>query len=86
MGAETVRVSIDGVPVEVPRGTTVAVAILSAGVSRFRDSVGGTPRGPLCGMGTCFECVVTVNGRPWVRSCLFECVEGLEVRTRDGGR
>jgi sarcosine oxidase subunit alpha len=81
MAPEVVRVTIDGAPVEVARGTSVAAAILSSGLSRFRDSVSGAPRGPLCGMGTCFECVVTVDGRRWVRSCLVECVDGLEVET-----
>ncbi|MGA8275009.1 MAG: (2Fe-2S)-binding protein [Thermoplasmata archaeon] len=83
MGAKLVQVTIDGAPVVVPRGTSVAAALLSTGLSRFRDSVSGTPRGPLCGMGTCFECVVTVDGQAWVRSCLVECVDGLEVETHE---
>jgi len=83
MGPDRIRVTIDGTPVNVPPGTSVAAATLSAGVTRFRDAVTGGPRGPLCGMGICFECLVTVNGRRGVRSCLLECAEGMEVQTHD---
>ncbi len=84
MGPDPVRIRVDGASVEVPRGTSVAAALLSSGVTRFRLSVGGEPRSPLCAMGVCFECVVTVDGRPRVRSCLVECAEGMEVTTHGG--
>jgi predicted molibdopterin-dependent oxidoreductase YjgC len=32
-------------------------------------------------MGTCFECRVTVNGKPHQRSCQTLCCEGMEVTT-----
>lgn len=83
MESERVRLTIDANTVVVPRGTSVAAAILSAGISRFRSSLRGDPRGPLCGMGTCFECLVTVNGLPRVRSCLLECVDSMEVDTHE---
>ena len=83
MGPERVRITVDGNSVEVPRGLSVAAALVSHGTYRFHDSITGTPRGPLCAMGTCFECVVTVNGRPLVRGCLLECIDGMVVRTHD---
>ena len=52
-----------------------------AGVQGFRRSVSGEPRGPLCGMGICFECRVTINGREHCRSCQIPCEPGMEVRT-----
>ena len=67
--------------VTVPAGTVVAAAIAVAGITRFRASVTGQPRAPLCGMGICMECCVTINGRPRCRSCLTLCQEGMEVRT-----
>jgi D-hydroxyproline dehydrogenase subunit gamma len=81
MGSDRVRITVDGTVVEVPRGVSLAAALLASGRSRFRDSISGEPRGPLCAMGICFECVVTVNGRPQVRSCLLDCVDGMEVGT-----
>jgi predicted molibdopterin-dependent oxidoreductase YjgC len=79
--AETVSVRIDGRVVRVPAGTTVAVAVLNAGIGGFRTSVGGEARGPLCGMGTCFECRLTVDGRSHSRSCRIECGDGMEIHT-----
>lgn len=80
---ERVTVSVNGRPVSVPPGTIVAAAVALAGVARFRGSIQGEARGPLCGMGVCFECRVTVNGQPHCRSCLTLCEPGMEVRTDD---
>lgn len=65
----------------VDEGTTVAAAILATNESAFRRSVSGEPRGPLCGMGICFECRVTINGIAHQRSCNILVREGLEVTT-----
>jgi sarcosine oxidase subunit alpha len=59
----------------------VAAAVLAAGVNTFRRSVSGEARGPLCGMGICFECRVNVNGVAHVRSCQTLCENGMDVRT-----
>jgi D-hydroxyproline dehydrogenase subunit gamma len=74
--------TVNGVPVEVRPGTTVAVATMLAG-QPCRHSVSGTPRGPLCGMGICFECRVTINGTHHCRSCQILCESGMDVRTDD---
>ena len=75
------RVTIDGHEVDVPEGCSVLAAIARAGVTVFRRSVTGQPRGPLCGMGTCFECRVTIDGQPDLRSCQLPCEPGMDVRT-----
>ena len=79
---ENVSLYINGNSVAVPSGTTVAVALLACGTSSFRQSVSGQPRGPLCGMGICFECRVTIDGRTHCRSCQIECRSGMKVTTR----
>ena len=73
------KVRVDGRPLTVGAGTSVASAILAAG--GFRRSVSGEPRAALCGMGICFECRATVNGVPHERTCELMCREGMEVRT-----
>lgn len=78
--AETCTICVDGAPVEAREGESLAVALLRAGVPAFRQSCGGQGRAPLCGMGTCYECQVRVDGR-WARACLEPVREGLEVRT-----
>ena len=78
---ETVTVVVDGVLVTMPAGSTVAAAILETGVHAFRRSISGQPRGPLCGMGICFECRVTIDGEAHSRSCQIVCENGMDVRT-----
>jgi D-hydroxyproline dehydrogenase subunit gamma len=76
----SLNLRVNGVLVEVAPGSTVAVATAIAAQS-CRTSVSGQPRGPLCGMGICFECRVTINGKPHCRSCQILCEPGMEVRT-----
>ncbi len=76
-----VNISLTGRPLKIPAGTVVAAAIALAGITRFRGSVSGQPRGPLCGMGICMECRVTINGQANCRSCLVVCAEGMEIQT-----
>ncbi len=79
--AAQVIIKINGRPVRVRAGTILAAALTKAGVKRFRRSASGEARGPLCGMGVCFECRVTLNGDPNCRSCLTICADGMEVGT-----
>ncbi|TWG90806.1 sarcosine oxidase subunit alpha [Luteimonas sp. J16] len=83
MGALTamVRLRVDGHEVEVVAGSSVAAAIAHAGATA-RASVSGQRRTALCGMGVCFECRATVDGRAQQRTCLLPVAEGMEVRTR----
>ena len=81
---EQIPIRINGRAVNVPAGTTVAAAVMAAGEPLFRRSVGGEPRGPLCGMGICFECRVKVNGIEHVRSCQAVCEPGMDVWTTGG--
>jgi sarcosine oxidase subunit alpha len=80
---ELITLKINDVPVSVPAGSMVAAAVLEAGVSSFRRSARGEARGPLCGMGICFECRVEVNGIAHVRSCQTLCEDGMDVSTDD---
>ena len=79
--AEFIALTVNDTPVSLPARSTVAAAVLEAGVSSFRRSVTGEVRGPLCGMGICFECRVTINGVAHVRSCQTIAEDGMDVRT-----
>jgi D-hydroxyproline dehydrogenase subunit gamma len=72
---------INGISVTVPDGVTVASAVMLAGESAFHHSISGEPRGPLCGMGICFECRLIVDGLAHARSCQILAREGMDVRT-----
>lgn len=78
--SNSLTLTVNGSPVVVPSGAPVAVAVAIAGLA-CRMSVSGEPRGPLCGMGICFECRVTIDGRPHCRSCQVLCEPGMKVET-----
>jgi len=79
--SERVRIHLDGRVLEVEAGTSLLAALWNAGVRATRASVTGAGRGPLCGMGTCFECRVTVDGEPHRRACSETVRAGMDVRT-----
>jgi NADPH-dependent 2,4-dienoyl-CoA reductase/sulfur reductase-like enzyme len=78
--AERVRIRVDGRPAEAEAGTSLLAALWNQGARALRTSATGESRGPLCGMGTCFECRVTLDGAPHVRSCLVPVRDGMDVR------
>lgn len=76
-----IEFQVNGSPVEAAAGATVAAALLNAGITGFRTSVSGEPRAPLCAMGTCHECRVTIDDQPGQRACLVLVRSGMQVRT-----
>ena len=75
-----VTVTVNGAPIVVSFGATAAVAVLLAGQA-CRRSVSGELRGPLCGMGICFECRAVVNGVAHRRTCQILCEQDMAVET-----
>lgn len=74
-----VTVVVDGTPVSVPAGVSLAAALMGAGYRVLRLSPrAGTPRGAFCLMGACQECVVLIDGRV-ARACATAVVDGLSV-------
>ncbi|SAL63304.1 NAD(FAD)-dependent dehydrogenase [Caballeronia arvi] len=82
-----VRVWFNDQPTRVPGGRSVAAALLTAGVSRFRATpVSASPRAPYCMMGACFDCLVEIDGVPSRQSCMVAVRDGMRVRSQDGAR
>ncbi len=79
-----VTIVADGVEISAPAGTSVAAALLNVDLQAFRRSTTSEPRGPLCGMGICYECRVTIDGRPHQRACLLTVAEGMRIVTSEG--
>jgi predicted molibdopterin-dependent oxidoreductase YjgC len=78
--SEQIAVSVNGRRVTVAAGSSVAVAVMIAGAS-CRTSVSGEPRGPLCGIGICYECRAEVDGVAHRRSCQVACTTGMDIKT-----
>lgn len=75
------KIIVDGREITCEDDVTVAAVMLGAGIRGFRQSVAGEPRGPLCGMGVCYECRVTIDGVAHRRSCLVTVADGMRITT-----
>ncbi len=85
--AGRVTLTVDGRAIEAREGDTVAAALLAAGILEFRTTpVSGAPRGPLCLMGVCFECLITIDGAGSRQACLTPVSDGMAVETQRGRR
>lgn len=78
--AQSVCVTIDGQTITVPADASVAAAVACVTLA-FRRSVQGQPRAPVCGMGVCFECRVSVDGAAHVRACMTPVRDGMRIDT-----
>ena len=78
---QPISITVDGVPVSVYAGETIAGALLASGRRVWRHTRHGQPRGLYCGIGLCFDCLVTVDGTSNVRACLTPVAAGMVVET-----
>lgn len=82
-----ITLRVEGRTINAREGDTLAIALLNAGVVAFRNTpVSGQPRAPLCLMGVCFDCLVEVDGRQNVQSCMVEVRAGMQVQLPAGAR
>lgn len=81
----TISFAYDGRALPAEEGQTVGAALWAAGVRSWRTTRGaGAPRGLFCGIGVCFDCLVTVDGIPNQRACLIPVRAGMRVITQLG--
>jgi predicted molibdopterin-dependent oxidoreductase YjgC len=77
-----VTIVVDGQQLEAYAGETVAAALLASGRRLLRRTdKSGAPRGVFCGMGVCYDCLVTVDGVTNVRACVTQIRDGMVIRT-----
>jgi predicted molibdopterin-dependent oxidoreductase YjgC len=85
--AGAVPVTIDGRPFAAHPGDSVAATMLAAGIRACRKTpVSGAERGPFCMMGVCFDCLVTIDGRPNQQGCLVPVRDGMRIERQSGAR
>lgn len=74
----------DGTPVPFTPGQTIGGALAGAGIVSWRTTRRDhAPRGLFCGIGVCFDCLVTVDGVRSQRACLVEACAGQRVQSAD---
>lgn len=80
-----VSILIDGQPLNVQEGITVAAAALSSGFAHTRTTpITGSNRAPFCMMGVCFDCLMVIDGKPNQRACSTYVQEGMCIESQQG--
>ncbi len=83
--SQMIRFTFDGQEMEGREGDTVAAALTANGIRVFRTTAKrNSPRGLYCGIGQCTDCVMIVNGRPNVRTCMTLLEENMIIQTQHG--
>ncbi|MCG8637071.1 MAG: (2Fe-2S)-binding protein [Desulfobacterales bacterium] len=76
-----IRITVDGNSIRAYEGETVHAALTAAGIVNMNRTSAGDPRGIFCGMGICYECLVTINGEPGRRACMTPVIENMIILT-----
>nr|WP_314860151.1 (2Fe-2S)-binding protein [uncultured Undibacterium sp.] len=77
----TIRITINGQAHQVEPGISVAAALAVCEVLHTRLSVTGMARAPLCGMGVCQECRVTINDQRHQLACQTLVTKDMQILT-----
>ncbi|HEY4458676.1 MAG TPA: (2Fe-2S)-binding protein [Pseudonocardiaceae bacterium] len=84
-GDRPLWITVDGEQVEGIAGQSLAGVLLAAGRLSWRRTASGAPRGVFCGIGACFDCLITVDGERDVRACRRPAFDGAVVQTQERG-
>ena len=82
---EPVHFTFDGTQIAAHAGETVAAALYAAGYRTLANSpIRRRPRGLYCAIGNCSSCMMVVNGRANVKTCIELVQDGMVVETQKG--
>ena len=80
------RFQFEGRGLTAAPGDSIAAALTAAGEMTLGKRRSGAPRGVFCGMGVCYDCLVTVDGQRGVRACMATVAEGMRVQREEETR
>lgn len=82
---KVVTFTYNGAKMQGLEGEPIATALRANGVMAHRYTAKThEPRGVFCAIGRCTDCVMVVDGKPNVRTCITPLVEGMKVQTQYG--
>jgi predicted molibdopterin-dependent oxidoreductase YjgC len=76
-----VTILLDGRAIAARAGTPLGAVLHRESATLRHTPVGLAPRGIFCGMGVCFDCLVTVDDRTNVRACITPVRAGMRVES-----
>ena len=77
----SVTLWVDDQPIAALPEETIAAALARQNIVALRQTGDGEKRGLWCGMGSCYECVVHIEGCGSQRSCMTPVTAGMRVYT-----
>ena len=77
----SILINFNGVPYKGVKGQSIASLLFSCGLRGLRNCKDGEERGVFCGMGVCYDCVVSINGISGKRACIESAIDGIDVRS-----
>jgi len=81
---EMVEITVNGKPYQAEKGDMIAAALLRNNIRINRYTTKEhKPRGIFCGIGQCTDCVMVVNGRKNVRTCITRVEPGMTIETQN---
>lgn len=80
-----VIIFFEGKKITAKANEPIAVALINAGIKDFRYTrKNHDPRGIYCAIGRCTDCMMIVNGRPNVRTCITPVEDGMIIKRSKG--
>jgi len=82
---EPVIFTFDGVKIPAYAGETIAAALYAAGFRTLGHSpIRHRPRGLYCAIGNCSSCMMVVDGKANIKTCIELVQDGMDVETQEG--
>lgn len=82
---DKVKITVDGMELSAVRGEMIAATLMAHRIKVHRYTTKAhEPRGIYCGIGQCTDCVMIVNGKPNVRTCITPVEDGMVIETQEG--
>ena len=80
-----VEIKVDGKTIQAKKGEMIVATLMANGIRVNRYTVNKKePRGIFCGIGQCTDCVMVVNGKPNVRTCVTPVEDGMIIEIQHG--
>jgi len=80
-----IEIFVNNHPVKAYAGETIGAVLAAAGIRQLRQTAQlKDPRGLYCCMGTCYGCLVTVDGRPNIKACVTPVQAGQQIILQEG--
>lgn len=74
------RIYLNGVEVEATENESVGTFLLKRRQQVLRKTrFNNQPRGMFCGIGVCFDCIVTIDGIANQRACITQLRNGMRI-------